>query len=83
MPTSRAQATQGLRDADIAAMLTPWTTDTGQRAFYPQIAQYDERFLVENLIGITRAAPGAGPPGVVGRPARVTADSSCMRLAAG
>jgi pimeloyl-ACP methyl ester carboxylesterase len=39
---------QRLGDSDLATMLTPWTCDTGQSAFYRQIAQYDERFLVEN-----------------------------------
>jgi pimeloyl-ACP methyl ester carboxylesterase len=38
----------GLRDSDLAALVAPWITDAGQRAFYRQIAQYDERFLVEN-----------------------------------
>jgi pimeloyl-ACP methyl ester carboxylesterase len=35
-------------EADLAAMLAPWLTDAGQPAFYRQIAQYDEHFLVEN-----------------------------------
>jgi pimeloyl-ACP methyl ester carboxylesterase len=37
-----------LRDGDLETLVAPWMTDAGQPAFYRQIAQYDERFLVEN-----------------------------------
>jgi pimeloyl-ACP methyl ester carboxylesterase len=37
-----------LRDGDLATLVAPWITDAGQPAFYRQIAQYDERFPVEN-----------------------------------
>jgi pimeloyl-ACP methyl ester carboxylesterase len=39
---------RGLRDEELDTLVQPWTGDTGQRAFYRQIAHYDERFLVEN-----------------------------------
>ncbi|MFE9576983.1 alpha/beta fold hydrolase [Nocardia sp. NPDC006044] len=39
---------RGLRDDDLDALVAPWTGDEGQPAFYRQIADYDERFLVEN-----------------------------------
>jgi pimeloyl-ACP methyl ester carboxylesterase len=39
---------RGLAADDLAALVAPWTTESGQPAFYRQIAQYDERFLVEN-----------------------------------
>jgi pimeloyl-ACP methyl ester carboxylesterase len=39
---------RGLAEDDLAALVAPWTTDIGQPAFYRQIAQYDEHFLVEN-----------------------------------
>jgi pimeloyl-ACP methyl ester carboxylesterase len=39
---------RGVRENELAALVAPWTTDSGQPAFYRQIAQYDERFLVEN-----------------------------------
>jgi pimeloyl-ACP methyl ester carboxylesterase len=39
---------RGLRDDDLDALVQPWTGEDGQRAFYRQIADYDERFLDEN-----------------------------------
>lgn len=39
---------RGLPADDLAALVAPWITEAGQPAFYRQIAQYDERFLVEN-----------------------------------
>jgi pimeloyl-ACP methyl ester carboxylesterase len=39
---------RGLDEEDLAALVAPWTGDAGQPAFYRQIAQYDERFLVAN-----------------------------------
>ena len=39
---------RGLRDAELEALVEPWTGEAGQRAFYRQIAHYDERFLEEN-----------------------------------
>jgi pimeloyl-ACP methyl ester carboxylesterase len=39
---------RGLADDDLDALVAPWVTQSGQPAFYRQIAQYDERFLVEN-----------------------------------
>ena len=39
---------RGLRADDLAELAAPWLGDEGQPAFYRQIAQYDERFLVEN-----------------------------------
>jgi pimeloyl-ACP methyl ester carboxylesterase len=37
----------GLRDDDLTQLITPWIGDTGQPAFYRQIAQYDEQYLVD------------------------------------
>ena len=39
---------RGLTDDVLDALVAPWTGDDGQPAFYRQIAEYDERFLVEN-----------------------------------
>jgi pimeloyl-ACP methyl ester carboxylesterase len=39
---------RGLRDDDLVALVAPWTGEEGQRAFYRQIAHYDERFLRDN-----------------------------------
>ena len=39
---------RGLREDVLDALVEPWTTDEGQRAFYRQIADYDERYLAEN-----------------------------------
>ena len=38
----------GLREEDLATLAGPWIGDTGQPAFYRQIAQYDEKYLAEN-----------------------------------
>jgi pimeloyl-ACP methyl ester carboxylesterase len=35
-------------DEELAALVSPWCTEAGQPAFYRQIAQYDEEFLVQN-----------------------------------
>lgn len=37
----------GLRETQLDQLVTPWLGEVGQPAFYRQIAQYDERFLVE------------------------------------
>jgi pimeloyl-ACP methyl ester carboxylesterase len=39
---------RGLRSAELDELVAPWLTDDGQPAFYRQIAQYDEEYLVEN-----------------------------------
>lgn len=39
---------RGLRDDELDALVRPWTGDEGQRAFYRQIAAYDERYLEDN-----------------------------------
>ena len=39
---------RGLAEPDLAALVAPWLGAVGQPAFYRQMAQYDERFLVEN-----------------------------------
>jgi pimeloyl-ACP methyl ester carboxylesterase len=39
---------RGLRPEDVDALVEPWTGPEGQPAFYRQIADYDEAFLVEN-----------------------------------
>jgi pimeloyl-ACP methyl ester carboxylesterase len=38
----------GLRDEDLDNLVNPWTGDAGQKAFYRQIVDYDERYLREN-----------------------------------
>jgi pimeloyl-ACP methyl ester carboxylesterase len=43
----RAASHRGLRDEDVEQLVAPWRTEEGQPAFYRQIAQTDERFLVE------------------------------------
>lgn len=43
-----AASHRGLRDEELAELIGPWCTDAGQPAFYRQIAQYDEDFLVTN-----------------------------------
>lgn len=44
---------RGLRPDDLEMLVAPWTDEPGQRAFYRQIAQADERFTdeVEPLYG--------------------------------
>ena len=39
---------KGLRDDTLDELVAPWTGDAGQPAFYRQIAQYDEQYLVDN-----------------------------------
>jgi pimeloyl-ACP methyl ester carboxylesterase len=39
---------RGLREDALEELVAPWTTAEGQPAFYRQIAEYDERYLVEN-----------------------------------
>jgi pimeloyl-ACP methyl ester carboxylesterase len=39
---------RGLREDDLDALVEPWMGAEGQPAFYRQIADYDERYLVEN-----------------------------------
>ena len=39
---------RGLREEDLAMLMAPWTTEIGRRAFYRQIAEYDEAYLAEN-----------------------------------
>ena len=48
----------GLREVDLDALVAPWTTAEGQPAFYRQIEQYDEHFLVE----IESRLPGLSIP---------------------
>jgi pimeloyl-ACP methyl ester carboxylesterase len=43
-----AASHRGLRDGELDELVAPWCTDEGQSAFYRQIAQYDEEFLVVN-----------------------------------
>lgn len=38
---------RGLHEADLAALTAPWLGPEGQPAFYRQIADFDERYLVE------------------------------------
>ena len=38
---------RGLTDDVLDALVAPWTGDDGHPAFYRQIAEYDERYLVE------------------------------------
>lgn len=38
---------RGLRDDDLATLVEPWLGETGQAAFYRQIAQANERFTAE------------------------------------
>ena len=47
---------RGLPERDLAALIAPWITEHGQPAFYRQIAQYDEHFLVENERGLGQLA---------------------------
>jgi pimeloyl-ACP methyl ester carboxylesterase len=44
----QAASHRGLREDDLDALLRPWTGETGQPAFYRQIADYDEAYLEEN-----------------------------------
>jgi pimeloyl-ACP methyl ester carboxylesterase len=44
----RAASHGGLTERDLSELIAPWITDDGQPAFYRQIAQYDENFLVQN-----------------------------------
>src|SRR5215217_5402332 len=39
---------RGLTAPDLDQLAAPWLTDDGRSAFYRQIVQYDERYLVEN-----------------------------------
>ena len=39
---------RGLTASDLDQLAVPWLTDDGRSAFYRQIAQYDEQYLVEN-----------------------------------
>ena len=39
---------RGLTATDLDQLAAPWLTDDGRSAFYRQIAQYDEQYLVEN-----------------------------------
>jgi pimeloyl-ACP methyl ester carboxylesterase len=39
---------RGLTAPDLDQLVAPWLTDDGRSAFYRQIAQYDEQYLVEN-----------------------------------
>lgn len=43
----RGASHRGLRDDDLAMLVSPWLGETGQAAFYRQIAQADERFTDE------------------------------------
>ncbi|WP_328999565.1 alpha/beta hydrolase [Kribbella sp. NBC_00709] len=43
-----AASHRGLREAELDELVKPWLTAEGQPAFYRQIAQYDEQYLVEN-----------------------------------
>jgi pimeloyl-ACP methyl ester carboxylesterase len=43
----RGASHQGLSDADLAALVEPWTGETGRPAFYRQIEAADERFTDE------------------------------------
>ena len=43
----QAASHRGLRSEDLHDLLTPWTGEEGQPAFYRQIAQTDERYLEE------------------------------------
>lgn len=43
----RGASHRGLRDDDLEMLTTLWLTPSGQRAFYRQIAQADERFTQE------------------------------------
>jgi pimeloyl-ACP methyl ester carboxylesterase len=43
----RGAGHRDLRDDDLAALVEPWTGEAGQRAFYRQIAQADERHTDE------------------------------------
>jgi pimeloyl-ACP methyl ester carboxylesterase len=45
---------QGLRDDTLDSLVTPWTGNEGQQAFYRQIADYDEQYLVQNEEGLGR-----------------------------
>ncbi|WP_299052231.1 alpha/beta hydrolase [uncultured Nocardioides sp.] len=49
----RGASHRGLRDADLAVLVDPWTGEEGQAAFYAQIAQADEAHTdeVEPLLG--------------------------------
>lgn len=43
-----------LREGDLASLTAPWLGEEGQPAFYRQIAAYDERYLAENEVGLSR-----------------------------
>src|SRR6185436_8910133 len=49
----RGASHRGLGDEQLETLVRPWLGDEGQRAFYAQIAQADERFTdeVEPLYG--------------------------------
>jgi len=41
-------SSSGLRDEHLDNLVNPWTGEEGQKAFYRQIVDYDERYLREN-----------------------------------
>lgn len=43
----RGASYRGLRDDDLRTLVEPWADETGQAAFYRQIAQADERYTNE------------------------------------
>nr|WP_170126030.1 alpha/beta fold hydrolase [Nocardioides speluncae] len=45
---------RGLLDADLDALTAPWLGPEGQPAFYRQIADFDERYLVETEESLAR-----------------------------
>ena len=49
----RGASHRGLSDQQLATLVGPWLDEEGQRAFYAQIAQADERFTdeIEPLLG--------------------------------
>ena len=52
----RCAMTGRIADSDFAALVAPWLTETGQRSFYRQIAQADQKFTdeIEPLYGAIR-----------------------------
>lgn len=44
----RGASHRGIPDETLARLVSPWTGETGQRAFYRQVADYDEALLAEN-----------------------------------
>jgi pimeloyl-ACP methyl ester carboxylesterase len=43
----REASHRGLRDEELSSLVDPWLDEAGQKAFYRQIAHFDERFLEE------------------------------------